>query len=205
MQSLNEKLRTKAEFIPRPYYEFCCTSMHLMNNGEDLNVLENFIDDLTDFNKSKVQAVENFCSSCGDQEIVARLRNLLIDVLNYNNHLVDEKEDGFEPEGELVNELNRLSTQSSFVNALNRLINIYSRIVEENYEGMPELVPVPVEENIDYEGMPELVPVPVEENIDYEGMPELVPVPVEENIDYEDMPELVPVPVEEENYEDMPD
>lgn len=102
MDSVYKKLHDNFCAIPRCYIKFCMDIVKELKEGEDFNTIENFIEDLANFNITKEHAIKNFCHSGIDINIIDKLTDTLALHLDFLNCELDNE--GFDPDliGEAV-------------------------------------------------------------------------------------------------------
>jgi hypothetical protein len=70
-----------------------------LKDGEDINSLENFIEDLANFDKSKEDAIRTFVESCSNENVIDDLNDTLVNHLNFLKYQLYELDNaGFNPD-----------------------------------------------------------------------------------------------------------
>jgi hypothetical protein len=100
MDSVYKKLHDNFCAIPRCYIKFCMDIVKELKEGEDFNIIENFIEDLVNFNDN---AITNFCHSGIDENIIDKLSETLFIYLTAEEELGEEP--CFNPEEQELGEV----------------------------------------------------------------------------------------------------
>ncbi len=99
MDSVYKKLQDNFCAIPRCYITFCMNAVKELKDGEDINSLENFIEDLANFDKSKEDAIRTFVESCSNENVIDDLNDTLVNHLNFLKYQLYELDNaGFNPD-----------------------------------------------------------------------------------------------------------
>lgn len=74
IEQLQDKLANNFLSIPTNYYTFCLIAYHMLQDGEDLNTLLTFVNNLTNYNVSIKNTVENFVENCSEEALTNELK-----------------------------------------------------------------------------------------------------------------------------------